>query len=143
MIMHRMNDLVSVEIDDITIKVTPLSHQQKSELQVHMMKAVNGDMSEAMKGVKLALSFALKDIRGVFYYENEEKEEYRLEFDDNKNLTPDCVDNILNLPIANKLNSVCSALLQGIPDAILDNDGKPVKGIKILKKKEEKKGKKK
>lgn len=141
MILYRTSDLISVKIDDITVKVRPLSHQQKTELQSHMMKAVNGDMNEAMIGVKKALSFALKDIKGVYYYEDADKREYTLEFNDNKELADSCIDDILNLPISNKLNAVCAALLQGVPEAVLDKDGKPVKGIKILSK-EDKKGKK-
>ena len=141
MIIHRKNDKVSVTIDTIEVKISPLTYQQKSELQAHMMKAVNGDMDEAMISVRKALKFCLKDIKGVFYIDDDgEKREYKLEFEDNM-LTNDSVDDVLNMPISGKLNSVCAAMLQGVPDAIIDGEGNPIEGIKIKKLGEKVKGK--
>ena len=133
MLLHKTTDKINVKIDDIEVKISPLSQSQKSELQGHMMKAVNGDMNEAMLSVKKALQFALKDIKGVFYMDGDDKREYQLEFKDNK-LSDECIDDLLNLPISNKLSSVCSALIGGVPNQILDNEGKPVEGIKIISK---------
>ena len=131
MIIYRKDDKVSVKIDDIEIKISPLTHAQKSELQSHMMKAVNGDMNEAMISVQKSLKFAVKDIKGVFFMDGNDKREYALSFEDGQ-LTDECIDELLNLPISNKISSVCSALLQGVPDKIVDKDGKEIEGIKIL-----------
>ena len=132
MIIYRKEDKVSVKIDDIEIKISPLTHSQKSELQSHMMKAVNGDMDEAMVSVQKSLKFAIKDIKGVFYMDGSDKREYSLSFNDDGFLSDECIDELLNLPISNKISSVCSALLQGVPDKILDKDGKEIEGIKVL-----------
>ena len=105
-----------------------------------MIKAVSGDMEEAMIAVRKAISFALKDIKGVFYYEGDDKREYQLEFDGD-NLKDNCLDDLLNLPISNKLNAVCSALLQGVPNKIYNNEGKEIEGIQIMQRGESNEGK--
>ena len=142
MIIYRKQDRVSVNIDGIEIKVRPLSHNQKTILQGHMMKAVGGDMDAAMISVRQSIKFSLKEIKGIFYIDDEgDKREYQLEFE-NGELTDECIDDVLNMPISSKLNSVCASLLQGVPDKILDNKGKEIEGIKIKKLKEVKPGKK-
>lgn len=139
--IYRKNDRVSVVIDGIEVKISPLTHAQKTELQDHMMKAVNGDMGAAMDSVRLSVKYCLKDIKGVFYLDDDgEKREYRLEIEDGS-LSDDCIDDVLNMPISAKLNSVCASMLAGVPDAILDNEGQPIEGIKIKKQGKSKPGK--
>ncbi len=141
MIIYRKQDRVKVEIDGIEFKISPLTFQQKNDLQAHMMKAVQGDMQEAMISVRKALKYCLKDMKGVYYIdENGDKREYQLQLE-NSEITDDCIDEILNMPFSAKLNSVCSAMLQGIPDKIVDGEGKEIKGIKIKKAGAEKQGK--
>lgn len=142
MIIYRKSDRVSVSIDGIEIKVSPLSHQQKTILQGHMMKAVGGDMEAAMISVRQSIKYSLKDLKGVFYIDDSgDQREYQLEFE-NGELTDECIDEVLNMPISGKLNSVCAALLQGVPDKVLDNKGKEIEGIKIKKLEAKKPGKK-
>ena len=132
MIILRKNDTLAVEIDGIKFKISPLTFQQKNELQSHMIKAVKGDMEEAMTAVRKSLKFCLKDIAGVFYIdEDNEKREYKLQFDDKKEVTDECISEVLNMPFSAKLNTVCSQMLQGVPDKIVDQDGKEIEGIKI------------
>tara|TARA_Y100001936_G_C16091405_1_gene686522 strand:- start:6447 stop:6875 length:429 start_codon:yes stop_codon:yes gene_type:complete len=131
MIIYRSTDRVKVEIDGINFKISPLTFQQKQELQGHMIKAVSGDMNEAMISVSKSLKYCLKDMSGVFYIDEDgQKREYKLSFEDGV-LTDDCIDELLNMPFSSKLNSVCSAMLQGVPEKILDADGNEIEGIKI------------
>jgi len=133
MLIYKKSDKVSVSIGDIDFKISPLSFHQKSELQAHMIKAVKGDMDEAMVSVRKSLKYCVKDIKGVHYLDEEgSKREYQLEFEDGE-LTDDCLDELLNMPFSSKLNSVCAAMLQGIPDKVLDNEGNEIEGIKIKK----------
>jgi hypothetical protein len=143
MMIYKTSDKISVEIDGIEVKISPLSHAQKNELQGHMMKAVNGDMEAAMESVRLSISYCLKDIKGVKYQDEDgEVRDYQLTFDNNK-LTDDCLDDMLNMPISGKLNSLCAAMLAGVPDKIVDQDGNEIEGIKIKKSKGSVKGKRK
>lgn len=140
MILYKVTDRVEVKIEGITFKISPLSQAQKNELQGHMMKAVNGDMEEAMISVRKSLSFCLKDMKGVEYYDGDEKREYSLQFEDG-NLTAECLDDLLNLPISQKISTVCAAFLQGVPSEIVDKDGKEIEGISIVKRKDSRKKK--
>lgn len=108
-----MNDRIPVEIDDITIYISPLSYAQKMELQSYMANAIKGDFVQAMKGAAMAVKYAIKDIDGV---EDFEGYKFKLDFEeDGKSLSEACVDNLLNLPQNSKIITTCSALLQGIP----------------------------
>lgn len=141
MIVYRKEDRLKVEIDGIDFKISPLTFQQKQELQGHMIKAVSGDMNEAMISVSKALKYCLKDMSGVSYIDEDNKErEYQLQFENNE-LTSDCIDDLLNMPFSSKLNSVCSAMLQGVPEQILDSENQPIEGIKIKKHGDKKLGK--
>ena len=141
MIIYRKQDKLTIEIEGIEFKLSPLTFNQKSKLQSHMMKAMQGDMEEAMMSVKESLKFCLKDMKGVFYIdENGDQREYQLQFE-NGDLSEDCLDEVLNMPFSNKLNSVCSAMLQGIPEKIVDAEGNEIQGIKIKKRGESKQGK--
>ena len=71
MLIYKKNDKVSVQIDEIEVKISPLTHAQKTQLQAHMMKAVKGDMDAAMDSVRLSVKFALKDIKGVQYIDED------------------------------------------------------------------------
>lgn len=131
MIIYRKEDRVKVEIDGISFKISPLTFQQKQDLQRHMIKAVSGDMNEAMISVSKSLKYCLKDMSGVFYIDEDGvKREYKLSFE-NDVLTDDCIDELLNMPFSSKLNSVCSAMLQGVPNKILDAEGNEIEGISI------------
>jgi hypothetical protein len=133
MLIYKKSDKVSISIEGIDFKISPLTFHQKNELQQHMIKAVQGDMEEAMLSVRKSLRFCVKDIKGVFYMDEAgDKREYQLEFEEGQ-LTDDCLDELLNLPISSKLNSVCAAMLQGVPDKILDREGNEIEGIKIKK----------
>lgn len=136
MIILRKSDRLKVEIEGIEFKIAPLTFQQKNELQAHMVKAVSGDMEEAMNSVRKALMFCLKDMKGVQYIdESGDPRDYQLSFDGDV-LSDDCIDELLNMPFSAKLNTVCSSMLQGVPDQILDEKGKPIEGIKIVKQSE-------
>lgn len=141
MIIYRKNDLLDVNIDGIGFKISPLSFHEKNELQQHMIKAVSGDMTEAMIAVRKSIQFCLKGISGVYCFnESGKKEPYRLELVDNK-ITEDCLDELMNMPINNKLSAVCSAMLTGIPDKIVDNQGNVIEGITIVKRGDDELGK--
>ena len=104
MIIYKKDQKVNISIEGIDIKVSPLSHHQKTVLQGMMIKAVNGDMDEAMKSVRQSLKYCLKSMKGVKYIDEDgEVQDYKLEFEDGE-LTDDCVDEILNMPISNKIN---------------------------------------
>ena len=125
------DEQIPIHIDNITIYVSPLSYMDKMELQDYMMKAVEGDLKQAMKGAAMAIKYAVKDIDGV---KDSQGKKFKLDFEDNKkHLTDSCVDNLLNLPQNNKLIVACSALLEGLPSEGIKNPstGEMIEGISI------------
>ena len=77
-----------------------------------------------------ALKVSLKDIKGVV--EDDEGTEYKLEFIDGE-VSDECINDLLNMPYSNKISTICTSLLAGVPDKILDAEGKPLEGVSIVK----------
>jgi hypothetical protein len=123
----RLKDRVNVKIDDVSLKLSPLSYLQKMEIQDYMIEASSGDMKAAMKGAALAIKYCVKHIDGVEDYSDKK---YELSFDDSGHLTDECVDDLLNLRQSEKLMSVCATLLQGLPEGELLHPvtGQPIEG---------------
>lgn len=126
--IYRTTDRIEVKIDTVSIFVSPLSYKSKMEMQDLMLKASSGDMSSAMQAVIMALKVSIKDIKGLSLPDGSD---YTLSFIGDE-LTQDCIDDLLNLSISNKISSVCTSLLAGIPNEIVDSNGAPVPGIKIV-----------
>jgi hypothetical protein len=126
--IYRTTDRISVKIDDIVVKISPLTYDQKAEIQTHMLGFTRGDIREATKGVVLALKYGLKHISGV---ENSDGASYELSFEDNM-LTDECVTDLMNIPVGEKLTLICSALLAGVPEQFKDNKGNALAGVEIV-----------
>ncbi len=128
--IYRREDRIPVRIGDITVKLSPLSIQQKTEI---MQSAINGrknaDYGEANKSVVLALKYAIKGIEGV---EDSEGKPYVLQFE-GESLTDACVGDLLNLGMTGKLTQVCISLANGIKDEFTDERGEKLEGVDIVK----------
>lgn len=124
----KLTDRVPVKIDDITVKISPLSYLQKLEIQDHMIAAASGDMKSAMLGAAKAIKYSVKDIEGVQDYHGNK---FELSFDEQGYLQEECVDNLLNLSQNNKLITVCAAFINGLPEGDLVNPqtGEALEGI--------------
>lgn len=136
--VYKTTDLIEVKIDNMSVFISPLSYHQKMEISESFIKA-EGDMVEAMKVVAKAISFSMKDIKGVT---NEDGTDYKLQFANNE-LTSECIDDLLNLPIHQKLITVCQSLLHGVSGQILGPDGQPLEGVSVIPPKMESKSRKK
>ena len=135
--LYRTTDKITIKVDQLTIKISPLSKRQKMSLQNDMIKASNGDLDAGMEAISNAIRYSLKDIKGVTVEDEEGNDvPYMLEFGDDNYLTDECVDDLLNLPESQKINGICSGLIAGPPSGqIVDGEGKPLEGVKIITKK--------
>lgn len=126
-VVYRLKDRIKVKIDDISIKVAPLSYLQKMEVQEKMTKAVNeSDMKYAMEGTILAIKYAVKAVSGL---KNADGSDYELTFDEGM-LSQESIDDLLNLQYSQKLSAVCTSLLSGVGNDVLDpSTGKKIEGI--------------
>lgn len=125
--IYKVSDRVPVKIDDIEVKISPLTFQQKANVQAELLKAQDGNPLAVMAATRLALKYAVKEISGV---ENEDGSPYQVELE-NGELSEESVDNLLNLDPSQRIELVCMTLLQGRPSVPVDAEGKPLKGIKI------------
>ncbi len=126
--IYRLSDRIPIKIDSITITVSPLSFDQKTELQSIMMQA-RQDPMYAVKGARLAIKYAVKSVSGI---EDMHGENYQPSFEETGILTDESVDDLMNLEENSKLIAVCAQLIAGVPRGITDpSTGEPMKGVKI------------
>jgi hypothetical protein len=127
-----VDETIQINIDDITIHVSPLTYKEKISLQSCLNRAVLGDLDQAMEGAAMCIKYAVKNIDGV---KDRKGYKFKLEFEDNgRYLKDSCVDNLLNLPQNGKIVTICSALINGVPGdlGIVDPlTGKTLEGISI------------
>ena len=128
--IYKRSDRIAVQIDDLTIKLAPLTFDQKNEIQQNMIDgAAKKDLATMSRAVSLALKYAVRGISGV---ECSDGSKYELAYDDAGNLTDECIDDLLNLEQKDKLVLVCSALSRTIPSAFTDGEGHPLKGVSFV-----------
>ena len=123
--IYRTSDKISVKIDDITLKISPLNFEQKCEIQTQLL---SGKPMDIVRAARMALKFSVKEVAGI---EEEDGSPYQLEFD-NDELSDHCIDDLLNLEQQEKISVLCTSLLHGVPKELIDpQTGKPMAGVKI------------
>ncbi len=123
--IYKTTDKIPVKIDSLTFKISPLSFDQKSEIQAEL---ITGNPMSIIKAAKLAIKYAVKDVDGIV---DNAGDKYLLEFD-NDCLSESCVDDILNIDQNDKLSFVCTSLLNGIPKEFIDpQTGEKLEGVSI------------
>ena len=128
--IYKISDRIPVKIDDLTITISPLTIDQKTEIQQYMIESrLNRDIRLATKGVVSAIKYSVKGVSGIV---DSSGHPYNLEFDSNGHLTDACVNDLLNLENHSKLALVCSSLIQGIPEEFVDEQGRKLEGVEFL-----------
>lgn len=123
--IYRLTDRIPVKIDGITVTISPLSFDQKIELQSLMLQA-KADPMFAVKGARLAIKYAVKGIEGL---EDSSGQPY-IVLVENGQLSDECVDDLLNLQENSKIITLCSQLINGVPRVVIDpSTGKQMDGI--------------
>lgn len=124
--IYRVSDLITLKIDDLVVKISPLTYEQKLRFQEEMLE---GGKHSAMKATALVIKFALKSIEGL---KTPDGEDYKLEFE-NGSVSDKCWDDLQNIDIAGKLASVCLKLIDGVPKQFTDTKtGKTIKGVEFI-----------
>lgn len=129
--IYRLTDRIKVKVDDIIITISPLSIQQKSEVEA---EGASGGSAALLKASLKALKYAIKDIEGL---ENAEGSAYKLEFDPDGSLSDACLDDLFNVQQSLKLITIALNLVNNIPDEFYDPvTGVPLDGVSFVKSKE-------
>ncbi len=127
--LYRSSDRISIKVDDITIKISPLSFHQKAEMQSLL---ITGNPMDIVKAAHYAVRCAVKEISGVKLHDGSQ---YELEFDGDI-LSEECVSDLFNIPQKDKIGLICTELLNGIPNGFLDpQTGEKLEGVSIIRSK--------
>jgi hypothetical protein len=128
--IYKRTDRIAVKIDSLTVKLAPLTLDQKTEIQQAMILGrTKADIKEASRGIALSLKYAVKGIEGL---EDSDGNVYKLEFDKDLNLKDSCIDDLMNLELTPKLAMVCAAMVNGVPKSFSDNEGNALEGVEVV-----------
>ncbi len=128
--IYKRTDRITVRIDDVVVKLAPLTLDQKTEIQhAFLSSRKETDIRLASKGIALALKYSLKGIEGL---EDSDGQPYKLSLGPDENLTDQCIDDLLNLELTRKLSMVCSAMVNGVPTSFTDNENNVLEGVQII-----------
>ena len=128
-LLMRKSDRIEIKIEDLVLKIAPLSFSAKMEINEVLSGTKNDDLHASMKAAKLAMMHSIKEIKGIECFDGEE---YSLEFDGDK-LSEECIDDLLNLEACPKLMGVCSSLLAGVSEKIVDPvTGEEMEGVEVM-----------
>ena len=129
--IYKVTDRIEVKIDDITVKLAPLTLPQKTEInQLMAQGTVKRDYKLIQEGITKSIQYSLKHIGGV---EDGDGIPYKLTFDEQGLVTEECINDLYNLEMHKKLVMVCSSLVQSIPSNFTDQHGNPVDGVEFVK----------
>jgi len=127
--IYKTTDRIEVKVRDITIQLSPLTLDQKSDIRgcVHTVSGV--ERVDEGKIAMLSIMYSIKYISGAT---NPDGSDYNLSFSDNGNLTKECVEELLNSELQLDLSIVCTTLMHGIPSLFINPlTGKRLEGVEI------------
>lgn len=133
--IRKTTEKIPVKVGDLTFKISPLSFEQKCDIQNVLMA---GTAISILKASKLAIKYAVKEIEGL---ENVDGSKYEVKFDE-QGLSDEVIDDLANTEIGDSLNYMCISLLNGLPSRFEHPVTKePLKGVSFIEteKTEEKK----
>jgi hypothetical protein len=132
--VFRRTDRITVKVDDLTIKLSPLSLDQKNEIQTEFIQGRTlASPRHLTNGTVLALRYALKDLQGVV---DADDKPYELSFEGGM-VTDQCIEDLMNLEISDKLVAICATLANGVPREFTGPNGKKLEGVEIVQTKRE------
>ena len=125
--IYKTSDRIPVKIDDVEFKISPLTFEQKSIISSCVKTVAGETVYDGSRAAFLGVKYAVKEVKGITHGE----EEFELEFDDGV-LSDECVNDLLNLELNEKIIITCTNLLCGIPDKIIDTTtGTPLVGVEF------------
>lgn len=107
--IRKTTEKISVKVGELLFKITPLTFEQKCEIQTVLAA---GTTTAILKASKLAMKFSVKEITGL---QNSDGSDYEVTFD-NEGLSDDVINDLGNSEIGDRLNYMCISLLNGIPN---------------------------
>lgn len=111
--IYKTTDRIAIKIDDVTIKVAPLSLSQKADVTALMMQGQkDADYLKLNQAVLKAVSYSLKSVEGL---KDSNDEDYKIKFDEQGFVSEDSLNDLSNCAVAEKILKVSSQLINGVP----------------------------
>src|ERR1044072_2448134 len=127
--IYKRTDRIAVKIGDITVRLAPLSLDQKTQIQQALLAGSrDGDLKELTRGISLNIKYAVKGVEGLV---NSDDQPYQLQFE-NDELTDECVSDLMNMELGQKLTLVCAQFAKGVPKSFKDEKGNPLDGVELV-----------
>jgi len=124
-IVYRTSDRIEVKVGELVVKISPLNKYQKEKIQVLSIE------DKLMQAAGEAIKCGIKSISGLKLADGGD---YELSFDENNELTDECVDDLMNLEESGKITNICASLVQGIPKEFINPyTGKKLDGVEFIK----------
>jgi hypothetical protein len=130
MLVRSKKDRVPVEIDGVTFFFAPLTVAEKTEL----MGAIGKEQGPA-EMMSFAYGVVSKTLKNVTGLQTESGSNYQLQFNGDT-LASECIDDLMNLPLSEKVCLIAGQFLKGVPSEgqILDpRTGNILDGIIVKK----------
>lgn len=129
-IIYRKNDLVKLKIGDLIFGIKPLTYLERVEIMSHLTNASGVVTENAAKATYYTMKFAIRSLEGAKLLDGSD---YVLTFDENKNLSDDSLDDLLNIESNDKLGLAIWNFLKGVPAVLIDpNTNEPIEGVEIV-----------
>jgi hypothetical protein len=131
--VFKKTDRIWVDVGEAQFAFSPIDVAEKQKLY-SKASSIKDDEQNSLAFAKEIIRLTLKDCKGLF---NSDGTEYKLTFDSSGYLSQDNIDDLLNTDIASLLVTMTSSFLAGMPSGeviINPADGKPIEGVKVLKK---------
>lgn len=113
----RITDRVDFKIGEVTFTCAPLNKDQKMEITSSFIEKGKDQKFNLAKAQQLYLKYSIKGISGV---EDFHGNKYELSFDENGNLTDDCLSEILQIEQNPKLLTALWQNLNGYNEDLRD-----------------------
>ena len=133
MIIYRPGiDFIPLKIDDITVWITPLTQEQKSQIIALMTLADGQKEADIIAQGSMAMRYSIKDIEGIKTLDGKK---YKLRFRKDGTLTDECVAELVNMTHGEKALVACYQLMLNPSKVKVQGVEVDLKGSKVVKKK--------
>ena len=138
--IYRTTDRVNIKIGDLTFKLSPLSFYQKMEVTSQKTIEEGQSVEDIMKMTFMSIKFAVKEVEGFVTVDGSK---YELSFDEQGNLTDQCVEELLNSEVSEELMYSALNMVNGVPSVIRNPiTGAKIEGVEIVTGKSKRRSKK-
>lgn len=127
--VYRQCDRIPLEISGVKFSIKPLSYFEKMEVTKAISIQSGQQLETILETTRLLLKFSVKEVEGIGYPDGTPM---KLIFDDSGALEDESINELMSMEITKELNTALGQFSNGVPDEIVDENGKPIKNIKIL-----------